>query len=104
MKFTFVGSCSGSFHALEVARMRPERVEALVLLEPDTVKIARQCLAGIDTDRAKRAGLNRLLRAVSVLSPQVIAEGVETLLEAAILIEEGIELAQGYLWDRPRLL
>lgn len=34
VRFTLVGSCSGSFHALEVASLRPERVEAIVLLEP----------------------------------------------------------------------
>jgi len=33
-KVTLVGSCSGVFHALEVASRRPERIEAIIMLEP----------------------------------------------------------------------
>lgn len=31
---TLVGACSGSFHAMEVAKQRPELIKELVLLEP----------------------------------------------------------------------
>ena len=33
-KVTLVGACSGSFHAMELAKRRPEAIEELVLLEP----------------------------------------------------------------------
>lgn len=33
-KLSLIGSCSGSFHVLEAALERPERVEQLILLEP----------------------------------------------------------------------
>lgn len=33
-KLNLIGSCSGSFHVLEAALARPERVEQLILLEP----------------------------------------------------------------------
>jgi EAL domain-containing protein (putative c-di-GMP-specific phosphodiesterase class I) len=76
-------------------------LEALVVLEPDVIKVARECVAGADGDPTRRRGLERLVRASHALCSQIVAEGVETEAERQILLELGIELAQGFLWDRP---
>jgi diguanylate cyclase (GGDEF)-like protein/PAS domain S-box-containing protein len=77
-------------------------LEALVILEPDVVKIARECIQGVDLDRRRRGSLSRLLKAMTALTSGIIAEGVETEGEAAVLGDLGVTMAQGFLWDRPR--
>jgi EAL domain-containing protein (putative c-di-GMP-specific phosphodiesterase class I) len=76
-------------------------LEALVLLEPDVIKLAREFVKGVDGGRPRRRGLERLTRATQTLSTSIVAEGVETEGERDVLLELGILLAQGFLWDEP---
>ncbi|MEM7204662.1 MAG: chemotaxis protein CheB [Planctomycetota bacterium] len=77
-------------------------VEALVVLEPEVVKIAREFVSEADRNPAKRRGLERLVRSTRTLATELIAEGVERAEERELLIELGIDRAQGFLWDKPR--
>lgn len=76
-------------------------IEALVLLEPDVIKLALEFVRGCDARPRRRAGLERLVRAAKTLSSVLIAEGVESPGERNVLTELGVPFAQGFLWDRP---
>lgn len=76
-------------------------IEALVMLEPDIIKIAREFVMNSDVDPRRRRGLERLTTASKALSSSLVAEGVETEGERAVLMDLGIHRAQGFLWDRP---
>jgi len=76
-------------------------IEALVLLEPDVIKLAREFVSGTHRSAGRRAGLERLVRASEALSNVLVAEGVEEEGERELLADLGVNLAQGYLWDRP---
>lgn len=76
-------------------------LESLLVLEPDVLKIDRAFVSGASSDPAKRARLSRLLRLAHSLEAEVVAEGVETRADAALLRELGVPFAQGFLWDRP---
>lgn len=76
-------------------------LEALVVLEPHTIKIAREVVHGADSDPGMRHGLKRLTRAATALAEMVVAEGVESAGERDLLVSLGLTLGQGYLWDEP---
>lgn len=73
----------------------------LVETEPDYVKIDRFFVNGVQNDTRKRA----MVRAVGTLSKElganVIAEGIESEDELAVLAELGIPLGQGFFFGRP---
>lgn len=75
-------------------------IEALLVLEPDVVKVDRRCLYGIESSGERRQ-LERLMEMLSAVNAEVIVEGVETETELQILCDMGVSLAQGYLWGRP---
>lgn len=79
-------------------------IEALLVLEPDVVKVDRRCVHAIASDEGERRRLKRLMDMLRAVGADVIIEGVETHEELAILKEMGVEFAQGYLWDAPRPL
>lgn len=62
-------------------------LESLLLLEPDIVKIDRAFVHGIGTvgDLGKRRALMRLLDVARVLGADVVAEGIETERDLAVL-------------------
>jgi EAL domain-containing protein (putative c-di-GMP-specific phosphodiesterase class I) len=74
------------------------------VLEPDVVKIDRGAVAGLARDADKRRVLGRMLGCLASLGPEVVAEGVETRADASVLVDMGIELAQGILWGGPELV
>jgi diguanylate cyclase (GGDEF)-like protein len=76
-------------------------LESLVLLEPDILKIDKQCVIGIDEDPSRVEHLRRYVRIARSLGCQVVAEGIETPEELAIVKSLGIEYGQGYLWGKP---
>jgi diguanylate cyclase (GGDEF)-like protein len=75
-------------------------VEALMLLEPDVVKVDRRCIRSIG-DAGERRQLERLLAMLRAVGATIIVEGVETPDEKRILREMGVPYAQGYLWGKP---
>lgn len=76
-------------------------IEALLVLEPDVVKVDRRCVRAIATHPGERRQLERLLAMLRAVGAVVIVEGVETAQELAILKDLGVEYAQGFLWGLP---
>ncbi len=79
-------------------------LEALVVLEPEVVKIDRRCIHGVATNVGLRHALGRLVRIIDALGVPCVAEGVALAEDAKVLRDLGIPLAQGYLFGRPELL
>ena len=76
-------------------------LEALIVLEPDTVKIDRRFVNGVSKDAGRSRDLRRLAGVLQGLGAEVIAEGIESRSDIDVLIPIGIEFAQGYFWDKP---
>ena len=76
-------------------------LESLVLLEPDILKLDKRCVIGIDDDPPRVEHLRRYVRIARTLGCQVVAEGIETAKELAVVRSLGIEYGQGYLWGKP---
>ncbi|WP_019902989.1 EAL domain-containing protein [Methylobacterium sp. 77] len=75
----------------------------LANFQPDLIKIDMDLLRGIDGDRARQiitAGIVSIARKLGI---EVIAEGIETPAEFAILRDLGVTLFQGYYFARPQL-
>src|SRR6202030_1792064 len=70
-------------------------LESLILLEPDIVKIDRKYVSGIAADPAKARLLKRLVKVVTALGSELIAEGIERKEELELLLEVGVTLGQG---------
>jgi diguanylate cyclase (GGDEF)-like protein len=77
-------------------------IEALLVLEPDVVKVDRSCVRGIDARPRERRRLERLLSIIRIGGALAIVEGVETEEELRVLRDIGVSHCQGYLWGEPR--
>jgi EAL domain-containing protein (putative c-di-GMP-specific phosphodiesterase class I) len=73
----------------------------LVELAPDFAKIDRFFIDGIDRDRRRRAVVAALVGLGHEMKVRIIAEGIEREEERQVLLDLGVELAQGYLFGRP---
>ncbi|CAA7627683.1 EAL domain [Candidatus Terasakiella magnetica] len=71
--------------------------------QPDTIKIDRCLVDGIDIDKPRQAIVCGLLKTAEMLGLSVVAEGVERREEVATLHAMGIHLFQGFLFARPAL-
>ena len=69
--------------------------------QPDIVKLDMELVRHIDQSAPRQAIVRGVQRICGELGIQVIAEGVETAVEAACLRDAGICLMQGYLFSRP---
>lgn len=67
----------------------------------DTVKIDRRFVSGITADAADRAIVESVTQLVHQLGRRVVAEGVETVEQASMLLEMGCEIGQGFLYSVP---
>jgi diguanylate cyclase (GGDEF)-like protein len=76
-------------------------LESLIALEPDVIKIDKRCVIGIASDPRLRKQLARYIALTKVLGAELVAEGVETAQDLAVLRDFGIEYAQGYYWGQP---
>lgn len=76
-------------------------LESLILLEPDILKLDKRCVIGIDTDPPRIEHLRRYVRIARTLGCQIVAEGIETPEELAVVRSLGIEYGQGYFWGKP---
>ena len=73
-------------------------------LRPDIIKIGLALTRGIDGDTAQRSLAAALLKGAAELAADVVAEGIETEAELAVLRELGVGGGQGYLLGRPQEL
>ena len=76
-------------------------LESLILLEPDIIKIDKRCIIGASGDRARTESLRRYVNLAHTLHSEVVAEGVETRRELAVLRDLKVRYAQGFLWGKP---
>ena len=67
----------------------------------DYVKIDRQFVAGLRPGSQDTAIVSAIIDLAHALDLTVVAEGVETEEQAAVLREMGCDIGQGYLWSRP---
>ena len=73
----------------------------LLQLAPDILKMDRELTRKIDTDPARRALAAALVRFANEVDAEVLAEGVETAAELAVLADIGVDQAQGYYLGHP---
>jgi diguanylate cyclase (GGDEF)-like protein len=92
---------AGTLIAIDDVGFGRSPLESLILLDPDIIKIDKNCVRGISQDKWRERSLIRLLRLVETLDAQVIAEGVETREDLEALKALGVRYAQGYLWGKP---
>jgi EAL domain-containing protein (putative c-di-GMP-specific phosphodiesterase class I) len=73
----------------------------IMKLAPDFIKLDRELVAGIDVDPVRRALTRALLDFAVETGAQVVAEGVETADELAVIRDFGVPYAQGFHLARP---
>lgn len=79
-------------------------LDAVVDLHPDLIKIDRDVVSSIAMSKESVELVDRVRRLAEKLDMNVIAEGVETEQQAALLREMGVTLGQGFLFGRPEPL
>jgi EAL domain-containing protein (putative c-di-GMP-specific phosphodiesterase class I) len=70
-------------------------------LEPEFVKLDVSLVRGVDESPTKRKIIRSMVQLCHDMGKQIVAEGVETVLERGALIELGCDLLQGHLFARP---
>lgn len=70
-------------------------------IRTDIIKLDMALIRNIDTDKVRQSIIRGVLQVCEELKTTVIAEGVETAAELAVLESFGIELFQGYYFARP---
>lgn len=73
----------------------------IVDLRPDILKLDMSLTRLIDTDPARRALAHALVCFARDIGSTLVAEGIETEAERAVLARLEVPLAQGYLFSRP---
>jgi EAL domain-containing protein (putative c-di-GMP-specific phosphodiesterase class I)/putative methionine-R-sulfoxide reductase with GAF domain len=73
----------------------------VIELTPDFLKLDRELVRGIDADRNRRALVGAMVAFAAEVGTSVVAEGVETDAEFAVLRDAEVDLVQGYLLARP---
>lgn len=71
-------------------------------IQTDIVKLDMALIRNIDRNKNKQAIVKGILTVCKDLGSEVIAEGVETYEEWAILKDFGVELFQGYYFAKPK--
>ncbi len=72
-------------------------------LQPDFIKLDMSLIRGIDSDHIRRVIVKGILATCQALAIDVVAEGVETIGEMAVLSDLGTQFFQGYLFAQPGL-
>jgi diguanylate cyclase (GGDEF)-like protein/PAS domain S-box-containing protein len=73
----------------------------LQMLPLSTIKIDRSLIFDIESNSDHKVAVEAMVKMAHTMSYSVVAEGVETSKELAILKDMGCEYAQGYLFARP---
>lgn len=71
-------------------------------LRPDYVKIDQHFIQGIDHDPVKRQFVRSIQQIAKNSGTKVVAEGIETQAELAVIMDIGIAYGQGYHLGRPK--
>ena len=70
-------------------------------MQPDLVKIDRYFFRGIGQDDRKQNMVRAILKVAQHLGTAIVAEGIETAEDLAVVRELDIRYAQGWLLGRP---
>jgi len=70
-------------------------------IRANELKVDRGFIKDIDGNQDARAVVDAVIRLAKALGLRVVAEGVETAAQRAVLVELGCEEIQGYLFSRP---
>jgi EAL domain-containing protein (putative c-di-GMP-specific phosphodiesterase class I) len=73
----------------------------IVVTSPDVIKIDRSIVSGLDTDPVLTTLVRSLVEFGRGCRARVVAEGVETAAEAAVLRTLGVDYGQGWYHGRP---
>lgn len=76
-------------------------LEALIMLEPEVIKVDRALVGGIHQESSKRRAFESLLRVVATWGGEVVAEGVEVREDLRVLQDLGVPFVQGFLFGKP---
>ncbi|MDP7062035.1 MAG: diguanylate cyclase [Planctomycetota bacterium] len=76
-------------------------LEALLLLEPEVVKVDRMMVRGITKGCDNYRAFRNLLKVVRTWGGEVVAEGVERQQELEVLLDLGVNKVQGFLFGQP---
>lgn len=79
-------------------------IVALQKLRPARLKIDRQLVEPIVSDKAQRRLLASIVEIGKSMDIEIVAEGVETMAHAAILRDLGCDVLQGYAFAKPLCL
>jgi EAL domain-containing protein (putative c-di-GMP-specific phosphodiesterase class I) len=72
-------------------------------LHPEFVKLDMGLIRDIDADRVRRVIVKGIVTMCQALGIDVVAEGVQTISETAVLFDLGVRYFQGYLFASPGL-
>ncbi|MFZ5658950.1 MAG: bifunctional diguanylate cyclase/phosphodiesterase [Pseudomonadota bacterium] len=73
-------------------------------LRPDFLKIDKFFVTRLDHDPVKRKVVRGILGMARAVGARVVAEGVERFEELRVLMDMGVDQAQGYLFARPQAI
>ena len=73
----------------------------IVVTSPDVIKIDRSLVSGVDADPVRTILIRSLVDFAQGLRARVVAEGIETAEEAAVLRDLGVDYGQGWHFGRP---
>lgn len=76
-------------------------LESLILLEPDVIKLDKKFIRGSASNSQTEKTLRRVLKVAEDLNAEVIAEGIETKEDLALLKELGVKYGQGFYLGIP---
>ncbi|MDW9481356.1 EAL domain-containing protein [Sinorhizobium meliloti] len=76
-------------------------IRHVLKMKPDAIKIDASLINEIDKDPMKEAWIAGIMEFARLSSCTVLAEGVETQEELAVLMRLGVHLGQGFLLGRP---
>ncbi|MBT3219413.1 MAG: diguanylate cyclase [Proteobacteria bacterium] len=87
--------------AIDDAGCGRSSLEALIVLQPDILKIDPRLVTAVAKDHSRTNALVRLVRIGEALGTKLIAEGIESQADLELLQEIGVGLGQGFLWGQP---
>lgn len=78
-------------------------IGAILMLRPDVLKLDRVIIAGLDQDSRRQIIVRHMVGMCQDLGITLLAEGIETGPELAVLQHLGVGVGQGFLLGRPQV-